>query len=886
MEWRDVWRRLFPKRMIGADVEEEISFHIEERVKEMVQRGWDEDRARSFVLERFGDRASLAAECRNYDTQRVDGETWRLVMEGWVRDVRLAARSLRKNLAFTLVVTLTLAIGVGATTAVFSVVEGILLRPLPFSDPDRLAVVWQNDRATGTLRENASTSDYYDYVERSRAFSDLAIYGLSTAVLTGDGTAPLQLNTAVVSRNLLDVLGIEPQLGRNFAPEEDQPGGPTVSMLTDRVWRDVFGADDAIIGRVLTIDDLPYEVVGVLPAGIDYPAGETDIWAPIQQSPTIATRPTHWVRVIGRMSEATTTDVAQAEMSGIMADLELEYPNDNTNRGAFVERLSDVGRGDLRLTLWVLFGAVLAVLAIACVNVTNLLLARSAGRSRELAVLAAVGADGAQITRKFFVESLLITITAATVGVALAVLGVRMLVSLAPSNLVILGTPAVNAPVLGFALGISALICMGFALLPALQARRMDLQRELKDGRTTDGGTAGFMLRRLLVAGQLSLAVVLLLGATLLMGTVRNLQSVDPGFRAESSLRVDFVLPSSRYPVDFATYPDWPEIHGFMRSLEAEVAALAGVRSAAIAMNHPLERGFTNSFRIDGRPYDPSQGEMTTRLVTPTYFETAGLEVVDGRALEPVDRVGAPDVILLNREAAQRYFPEGGAIGSRIAFWGPMFREVVGIVENERIHGLTADPPAAMYVSMFQAPPTGGKITLMVRSDVPPLSLVEGVRNAMRVVDPDVPIFNVATMEDTFADAMARERFASSVLAVFAGVAIFLAVLGVHGVLAYLVAQRGHEVGVRMALGATRRDVVRLVVRQGVSMTLIGIIGGLAVAVAVSGAIQGLLFGVSATAPGTYVAVATILGVVALAATALPAHRAASIDPVASLRGD
>ena len=688
-----------------------------------------------------------------------------------------------------------------------------------------------------------------------------------------------------MSQNLHGVLGLEMQLGRNFAVEEDQPGGPDVTILTDRIWRDVFAADPDIVGRVLTIDDLPYEVVGVLPFGIDYPAGETDIWIPIQQSPTIATRPNHWVRVVGRLADGSSFAAAQVEMARIMADLEVEYANANQNRGAFVEPLSDVGRGDLRLTLWVLFGAVLGVLAIACVNVANLLLARGAGRVRELAVLTAIGASARQITRKFFVEALLITSVASAAGIVLAVVGVRVLASLAPANLVVLGEPEVSGPVLAFALSVALLICLGFALLPTLQARRIDLQQELKDGRTTAGAAAGFTLRRLLVAAQLSLAVVLLLGATLLMGTVRNLQSIDPGFRAENSLRLDFALPASRFP-SFDTYPDWPGVHAFMRSLEAEVEAIPGVRSAAIVLNHPLEPGFTNSFRIEGQPYDASQGEMTTRLVTPGYFETAGLRVVEGRELDGGDRVGTPNVIMLNQAAADRYFTQGGAIGSRIRFWGPEFREVVGIVENERIHGLTAEAPPAMYLTMFQSPPRGGKITLMVRSDVPPLTLVDGVREAMHTVDSSVPVFNVHTMEATLADAMARERFASTVLAVFAAVAVFLAILGVHGVLAYLVAQRGHEVGVRMALGATRRDVVRMVVGQGVSMTAFGIVTGLAAAMAVSGVLQSLLFEVSATAPWAYFGVGLTLGIVAMAATALPAHRAASIDPVTSLRGD
>jgi predicted permease len=884
VDWRGVWRRLFPDRMIEPDVREEISFHIEGRVEELVRRGWEEERARAFVLERFGDVESVEEACRAYDAQRVDDEHRRMTMEGWWRDVRLALRGMRKSPGFSAVVVVTLALGVGATTAVFSVLEGVILRPLPFPEPDRLAVVWQNDRATGTVRENASTADYYDYLDRSQRFAGLAIYGLGTAVLLREGVPPLQLNAATVSRNLLDVLRIAPAIGRGFSAVEDQPDGPDAVMITDRVWRDVFGAGPEIVGTAITIDERPHEVVGVLPPGIDYPAGETDVWLPIKQSRAIATRPNHWVRVVGRLAEGATVATAQAEMSAIMADLEVEYASDNVNRGAFVEPLQEVGRGDLRTTLWVLFGAVLAVLAIACVNVANLLLARGAGRRRELAVLTAVGAGRHEITRRFFVEGLVFTLLAGLLGVGLAAAGIGVLTALAPVDVAILGRPEINGSVLAFAMAVSTAICLGFGLLPALQARSIDLQRELKDGRTTDGGSARLGFRRVLVAAQLSLAVVLLLGATLLIGTVRNLQSVDPGFQAHDALRVDFAQPSR--DIDFATYPDWPKVFAFLESLEAEVEAIPGVRSAAVLLNHPLDRGFTNSFSIEGQPYDPTQGEMTTRMVTPGYFETAGVEVLEGRALADSDRIETPNVIVLNRAAAARYFPRGGAIGSRIAFWGPTYREVVGIVENERIHGLTSDAPPAMYVSMYQAPPRGGKVTLMARADVAPLGLVEPIREAVGRVDPTVPIFNVATMEATLDEAMARERFASTLLAVFAGVAVFLAMLGVHGVLAFLVSQRSHEVGVRMALGATRRDVIRMIVGQGVAMTLLGIAVGLVAASAVSGVVQSLLFGVSATSPTAYLGVGLALALVAMAAMALPAHRAASIDPVGSLRSD
>jgi putative ABC transport system permease protein len=884
VDWRDVRRRLSPAARINADVRDEIAFHIEGRVRELVERGWHEEEARAHVLRRFGDVASVERRCREYDAQRIERETWRSMMEGWIRDVRFALRGVRRNPGFAAVVVVTLALGIGASTAVFSVVEGIMLRPPPFFDPDRLAVVWQNDRATGTVREDASPADYFDYVERSRTFSALGLVASGTVVLTRPDAEPLRLAAAAVTQNLPSVLGISMQLGRGFTPGEDVPGGRGVTILSDRFWRNTLAADPSVIGRVVTIDGEPTEVVGVLEAGIDFPSKATDVWMPIRQTPAVATRQSHWVQVVGRLEDGTTLASAQAEMTSIMAALEQEYPDANTNRGAFVERMSDVGRGEVRLTLWVLLGAVLSVFLIACVNVANLLLARGAARAHELAVLGALGARRGQIRRRFLAEGLIFATLSCGLGVALAAGGIRVLLAMAPAELLALGEPRLNLTVLGFAVVAGALVGLGFALLPTLQHAGGDLRAPLKDGRTADSSVR-MPIRRVLVAAQLGLAVVLLVGAGLLADTLRNLHAVDPGFRPDHLLRVSFALPASRYP-SMATWPDWPEIHRFNGSVVDEVAALPGVRSAALTLNHPLDPGWTNSFRIEGRPYDPDQGEMTTRLVSPSYFATVGIQLVDGRFLGEGDDLDGEPVLVLNREAAQRYFPDGDALGSRIRFWGATFRRVVGIVENERIHGLVADAPPTMYLSLSQAPQRGGTVTLLVATVVPPLSLVGGVRRTIASLDQEVPIYDVTTMAATVREASARERFASLVLGVFAGVAVFLAMLGVHGVLAYLVAQRGREVGVRMALGATRSDVVRMIVGQGALMAGLGLALGLGGALALARLLRGLLFGVSASDPGVYAAVVTGLVLVSLTATALPARRAARIDPAASLRGE
>jgi predicted permease len=884
MDWSEVWRRILPGRRLSADVRDEIAFHIEGRVRELVAKGWDEAEARAHALARFGDVAGVEEACRGYDVQRTEREGWRMRMEAWVRDVRLAVRGMGRSPAFTAGVVIILALGIGAATSVFSVVEGVILRPLPFAAPDRLVMVWENDRATGTTRENASPSDYYDFVERSRSLEGLAMYARTSVVLSRTGGDPVQLEAAQVTQGIFEVLGIQPAMGRGFTSEEDAPGGPPVAIVTHALWQEAFGGDPDILGRAVRLDGVPVPVVGVLPPGIAFPNREVAVWLPIRLSPAAATRANHWVSVVARLGAGATVAEGQAELSRIMSELEQEYPGENTNRGAYVEPLTDVGRADVRQTLWVLFAAVIAVLAIGCVNAVNLLLARGATRGREVAVHTAVGAGAGDLWRRYFVEGALLAGLAGAAGVGVAFVGVELLTWAAPDRLLLLGEPRVNASVLAFTVVASALLGVGFGLLPALQARRTDVHGELKDGRSSASRGPRLAVRRLLVAGQLALAVVLLVGATLLMGTLTRLHAVDPGFETANVLRMDFSLPTTRYPRDFSRWPEWTEVHTFNRAVVENAEALPGVQAASVVTNHPLDPGFTNSFRIEGRPYDAEQGEITTRLVTAGYFETVGLDLLDGRLPHPSDGPSDPHVIVLNRKAVERYFPEGGALGSRVGLWGQM-REVVGIVEDERMHGLAEEVPPAVYVNLLQSPPVAANLTLLVRTEGPPLDAAPAVRRVVAALDPELAIARVSTMDDTLAEATARERFAARVFAVFAFVALVLSVLGVHGMLAYLVAQRGHEVGVRMALGATRRRVVRDVVEEGLAMAAPGVVLGVLGALALSRLLRGLLFGVSPTAPWAYGLAAVVLLAVAGLASAAPALRAASIPPSSALRG-
>lgn len=877
------WRGVFGRQRPGGDIREEIAFHIEGRVRELVERGWSEEDALRHVLARFGDPAGVEAACHVYDIERAEREGRRMRVEAWVRDVRLALRGMRRSPAFTAAVVSTLALGMGAATSVFSVVEGIVFRPLPFGEPDRLVMVWENDRATGTTRENASPLDYYDFVDRNRTLASLSMFARTAVVFGGEGSEPVQLEAAQVTRGLVDLLGVGLAMGRDFSTLEDAPDGPPAAIVSHRFWTDALGADPAVLGRTVRLDGAVVPVVGVLPDGVTFPDPTTDVWVPIRLSRAEGTRPNHWVGVVARLAPAATVPQTQADMARIMAELEVEY-EENANRGAFVEPLGDVGRAELRPTLWILFAAVMAVLIMGCVNAVNLLLARGASRTREVAVHTAVGAEAGDLWRRFMAEGALLAALSGIGGVLVSVAGVELLTRTAPTRLLLLGEPRLNATVLGFTLVLTVLVGVGFGLVPALQARRTDVHAELKDGRSGGGRGPRLAVRRLLVAGQLSLAVVLLIGATLLAATLRELHAVDPGFQSANTLRMDFSLPSTRYPRDFSRWPEWTELHAFNRSLIEETEALPGVRRAAVVTNHPLDRGFTNSFQIEGVPYDPEQGEITTRLVTAGYFETVGLRLLEGRVFDPAEGPADAHVIVLNRKAVERYFPEGGALGSRIRFWG-QYREVVGIVEDERMHGLTEEVPPALYVNLLQSPPVAANVTLLARTEAAPLEMATAVRRVLSSIDPELAVAGVSTMEDTLADATARERFTSLVFAVFAFVALVLAVLGVHGVLAYLVAQRGYEVGVRMALGATRSGVMKGVVREGVGMAAPGVVVGVVGALALSRLLQGILFGVSATAPWAYAAAALLLLGVAAVASGIPALRAASIPPSSALRG-
>ncbi len=823
-------------------------------------------------------------------------------MNAFLQDLRYGVRQLLRSPGFTVPAILTLALGIGANTAIFSVVDGVLLRQAPFEDMDRLTMVWETDRASGTSHEPASVPDYLDFARETNRFETLAAFAATEASLTSDGRDPSRIAGLLVSHEFLPMVGLRPMLGRTFTQEEDQPGGSKVIIISESLWETMFARDDAVLGRTIRIDDTPRTIVGVLPASADFGTLQilsaadygrgfadrgrprVDAWLPLQPDPTRFPRQTHPIFVAGKLAVGVSVAEAQQEVGALAAELEQSYP-ENDARGVNLQALSNVVFGPVRPALFVLLGAVAMVLLVACANVANLLLARGTAREREVTVRAALGASSGRLARQFLVEGALLAVAGAVLGTALALLGVRSLMALAPVEIPRVDSVTLDGRVFAVTLGVTALVALGFGLLPSLQAWRRRSRTTLAPGvaRASAGSRQG-RFRSGVVMAELALAVVLTAGAGLLVKSLWQLQQVDPGFSTEGVLKADFQLPETRYPADFSVYPEWVEIGRFEDELKTRVAALPGVRSVAIAGRHPLDAGFTSSISVVGREAEAGDWpEPSIRQVDAGYFETLQIRLIAGRRLEVTDDATAPTVLLINESAADRYFPGDDPLGQRIRLWGSN-REIVGVIANERFRGPAEVTPPAVYLPLKQAPsPTG---SLLLRVDRNPELFVASVRGIVRELDPALPLSGVEPMAVTLSDSMEQRRFTMLLLGIFATVALVLAVVGVHGVLTYTVAQRKQEIGIRMALGADRHTVQRLIVGHGVLLTFGGLGIGLIGALIGTRLMRSLLFAVSPTDPATIAAVGVLLAIVAVVASYLPARRAAEVDPMEALRAE
>ena len=884
-------RALYRRDPVERELDDELRFHIEMETEAGVRRGLEPDAARREALVKFGGVERYREEAR-------DARGLGLVEEVG-RDLRVAGRLLRSDPWFTVAAVLTLALGIGANTAIFSVVDAVLLSDSPFPDPERLVVVWETDRASDTRHEPASWPDIADFRERSRTLAAVSAVVGQDLTLSGAGD-PERLTALAVTPDFLHTLGVRPLVGRLFVEEEGDYGEEWVVVLGEAFWRSRYGGDPGVVGRTLTLNERSATVVGVVPSSADlglrqvhrradyapsFSGDDVDVWQAFRPTAEAFPRQTHPFLTVGRLAPGASLGAAQSELAGIAADLESMYP-ENASRGVNLEAYSEVVFGGVRPALLVLLAAVALVLLITCANVANLLLARTTARSREVAVRRALGAGAGRIRRQFLVESVVLTGLGAVAGVVLAFGGLELILALAPGDIPRLDEAAVDGRVLAFTAGVALAVALAFGMLPALQTRRLDIQSTLRAqaGRRATGGRGGRRLRSTLVVAEVALAVVLVIGAGLLLRSLWELQSVDPGFRAAGVLKAQYQLPDSRYPRDFSRWPDIPEINDLHARFLRSVREVPGVEAAAIAGGHPLDPGFTNSFQIRGREAESADyPEIRTRFITAGYLETLGVELVEGRAIAEGDDVRATPVVVINREAARRYFPDGGAVGQELRFWG-VYRTIVGVIGDERFRGLDAPSEPAAYAPLLQNPQQTASV--LVRTDGDPTALAPEVRRRLAEIDPQLALFAVEPLRATLTGTLSKPRFTAFLLALFAGVAILLALVGVHGVLSYAVARRAPEVGIRMALGASRRAVLGSVVGEGMALAGIGAAVGVAAALLATRLLETLVFGVTTTDPGTFIAVPAIVLVVAGAASLVPAWRAAGADPIGALRAE
>ena len=878
----------FPWRtpaQVAADVDEELRFHLEMVARELTDDGWPEDAARVEAVRRFGDIETTRRVCRQLDAHKEKQMKWIKALEEIGQDLRYAFRQLAKSPGFTLIAILTLALGVGATTSIFSVVDGVLLRPLPFPDPDRLVRVYPLNEEG---EPNAiSVLNFLDWRRQSRTIEAASLLETGSVNLTGTGGEPERLSGAWVSPEFFSVIGAPLLAGRGFAKGEDGPEAPNVVVLSTELWQRRFGGDRGLVGRTINLDGKPYTVIGI--AGRNRWPSVADLWIPFElneNSLDPKNRGAIYLAVVARLAPGTSLEKARAETRSIAAALAAEYPEANTGYRMDMVGMQTHMTGDVRVPLLVLMGAVLLVLLIACVNVANLLLVRASGRESELAVRTALGAGRLRIIRQLLTESVVLSLLGGAAGVAFAVWATRALVALAPERTPRLHEVGVDGPVLFFTLGISLATGLLFGLAPALKASRPDLGSVLKEGARGGKGRAATAARSVLVVLETALAVLLLAGAGLLLCSFGALVSVDPGFDPEGALVFNLAPPEPKYEED-------PQLRQLASSLMERMERLPGVTAAgAAAFGRPLDRsGFTLSFDVEGRS-EALPGEepsMRVALVTPGYFEALGLPLVRGRVFTDQDRDGSTPVAILTEAAVRKYFPDEEPLGRRILTgWTSngvrRGGEVVGIVGDFKQSTLdsTADPQ--IFLPFDQAPI--GSLSVIVRSTADLAAVAAAARAEVGAVDPDLPLYELQTLDEVVSASVSQPRFYMLLLGGFAAVALILAAIGMYGVIAYGVSQRSREIGVRMALGATRDRVIRMVVRQALMLAVFGAVFGLALALVATRGMESLLFGVSAIDPAIYVAVAAMLVLVAGLASYLPARRAARTDPQLALRGE
>ena len=881
------FRSLIGRASVEQEVDGELAFHLEMRARELVEGGMDPAAAREEARRRFGDVEGVRKECRKIGRQRErDVRRVEYLAEAG-QDVRFALRQLARSPGFAAVAVLTLALGIGPTTAIFSAVEAVVLRPFDFAHPDRTVMVrerWRDQEGS------VSAGNYVDWQRRSTSFDQLAAIQPASFNLA-EGEVPERVVGARVSGSYFAVFGVPPALGRTFDATEDQPGHADVVVLSRGLWTRRFGADPAILGRSIRLNGRPHTVLGVMPAGFDPFLAEEQLWAPIAFTPARRTmHDEHYLVVVGLLRPGVPLPRAQAEMDGVAQQLEREHRED-ADRGVRLQLLSESLVGDYRERLLLMLGGVTLVLLIACGNVANLLLARGAVRAKEISIRAAIGAGRGRLVRQLLTESAVLGTLSAVAGVALAWVAIRVLVASSPPGIPRLDQARIDGAVLAFALALALASSLAFGMAPALRAARADLQRALRDGGRTSLGAVRDGVRTFLIVGEVALALTLLAAAGLFIRSAWYLQRVDPGFDPRGLITARLTLPPRGYREGAA------DVARTFEEVVDRVRRSPGVRNAAATSQAPMgPGGNTNGLLPEGRTPEPKNFiEARLRMVTPEYFATLGVPLRRGRVLTREDFAGAPRVMVVSEALARAAWPAQDPIGKRIACCegtpeDPRWKTVVGVVGDVRSGGPTQEPGPEFYLPLPQVPAEAWDwvqrtMTVVARADgVDASTLAGSLRAAVHAVDPDTPLYGIATMEERRRGTIAVTRFHTMLLATVGAIGLVLAAVGIYGVIAYFAASRTQEIGVRMALGASARHIVRLVAWQGMRPILVGTAAGTIAAVCVTRLVRGAVYGVSTTDPATFAVVAATLVVIGLVAAYVPARRSTRTDPAQALR--
>lgn len=871
------WTRYFRRERWNQERERELQAYLETETDENIARGMTLEEARYAARRKLGNPTLIREEIYRMNSLTFIESLW--------QDVRCGLRMLRKNAGFAVVAILTLALGIGANTAIFSVIHAVLLNPLPYDSPERIVLLLESNPSRGFPQFSVSPPNYTDWKKDSTSFEHIASIDRGDFNYTG-GSEPERLVGAHVASSFFAVMGATPAMGRTFLPDDDVVGKASVVVLSYGLWARHFGSDPQILGKSMTLDGQSYRVVGVMQNGFQFPRG-VDLWLPSEfdaDALSPGARGAHYLRVIARLKPGVSLDKAQAEMVAISKRLEQQYPRTNTGWTSRLLSLNEATVGNVRPALLILFGAVGFLLLIACANVANLLLARATARQKEIAIRFSLGASRLRIARQLLTESILLSGIAAGLGLLLAEWAVRALRTLPPSNLPRAASIGLDLPVLGFAAGVAVLTGLVFGFAPALEITRGAPAESLKEGgRTSSPGRHG--VRNALVVLETTLALVLLVGSGLLLKSFLRLQTVDPGFQYKNVVTADVSLPRSKYSTDGQKMQ-------FFDQLLQRIQSVHGVGEVAAASGNPM-KGSNLSFAFATKslqalsPADqPSAGYY---VISANYFHTLGIPLLVGRYFTREDSVGSLRVAIISQSVAQRFFYDKNPIGQMIAIGvgaprpgGPLWREIVGVVGDVKDDGLGEAATMTVYEPATQM--GWGDMNLFVRADGDASQIAATVRSQVLAVDKDQPVGDFSTGEQLLAEAVAQPQLRTMLLSLFAGLALVLASLGIYGVMSNTVAQRTHEIGVRMALGAGQDNVLRLVLRNGMRLTLLGIALGSAGAFALTRLIKGFLFHVTPTDPATFVEVALFLFLVALLASYIPARRATRVDPVVALR--